>query len=75
MSILKLYLLPFFVGLVLGFILISIFKDQKIIITDYPKPFDNKIYKDKNNTCYQYITKEVNCNEHEKTLKQYPIQN
>ena len=71
----KFYLLSFILGIVFGVILIFGFKQQKVIIYDYPKPFDNKIYKDINNVCYQYITKEVKCNEHEKTLKMYPIQN
>ena len=71
----KFYALSFVSGVIFGLFLIFSFKQQKVIIYDYPKPFDNKIYKDNNNACYQYITKEVNCNENEKTLKMYPIQN
>ena len=71
----KFYALSFVSGIVFGLLLIFGFKQQKVTIYDYPKPFDNKVYKDINNACYQYITKEVNCNENEKTLKMYPIQN
>lgn len=75
MTLFKFYLGSFLLGIVFGFILIMSFKQQKVIIYDYPKPFNNKVYKDNNNMCYEYITKEVKCNEHEKTLKQYPVQN
>ena len=74
MSGVKFYYIPFILGIVSGIILVYFYKEEKVIIYDYPKPFDNKIYKDKNNTCYQYVTKEVNCNENEKTLKPYPVQ-
>ena len=74
MSELKFYYIPFLFGIVFGLVLVFTLKEEKLIIYDYPKPFDNKIYKDISNTCYQYITKEVKCNENEKTLKQYPIQ-
>lgn len=74
MSGVKFYFIPFFLGIIFGIILVFVYKQEKVIIYDYPKPFDNKIYKDKNNACYQYVTKEVKCNENEKTLKAYPIQ-
>lgn len=74
MSELKFYYIPFLLGILIGIVLVFIYKEEKVIIYDYPKPFDNKIYKDKNNACYQYVTKEVKCDENEKTLKQYPIQ-
>lgn len=69
----KFYFIPFIFGIIFGIVLVFTYKEQKLIIYDYPKPFDNKIYNDINNTCYQYITKEVSCNENEKTLKQYPL--
>jgi hypothetical protein len=50
------------------------YKDQKLIIIDYPKPNDNKVYTDKNNVKFQYVTKEVECDKNEATLKAYPIQ-
>jgi len=74
MSEIKFYYIPFVLGILVGIVLVYMYKEEKVIIYDYPKPFDNKIYKDKNNACYQYVTKEVKCNENEKNLKQYPIQ-
>ena len=74
MSEVKFYYVPFILGIFVGIMLVYFYKEEKVIIYDYPKPFDNKIYKDKNNACYQYVTKEVNCDENEKTLKPYPVQ-
>ena len=68
------HILPFLIGIVVGYILLVMYKDEKIIIIDYPKPFDNKVYTDKNNVKFQYITKEVDCDKNEATLKTYPIQ-
>lgn len=68
------HILPFLIGIVIGYILLVMYKDQKFIIIDYPKPFDNKVYTDKNNVKFQYITKEVDCDKNEATLKPYPIQ-
>jgi hypothetical protein len=74
MSEINFFYIPFLLGIVVGIVLVYMYKEQKVIIYDYPKPFDNKIYKDKNNSCYQYVTKEVKCDENEKNIKQYPIQ-
>ena len=68
------YILPFFCGLVFGFLLIYIVKESKINIVQYPKPFDNKAFVDKNGMKYSYITKEVNCDKNEKNLLTYPLQ-
>ena len=68
------HILPFLIGIVIGYILLVMYKDEKIIIIDYPKPFDNKVYTDKNNVKFQYITKDVDCDKNEATLKPYPIQ-
>lgn len=68
------HMIPFLYGLVFGTILVFFFKEQKIIVIDYPKPFDKKEYFDKNNMKYMYITKEVDCDKNESTLKTYPIQ-
>jgi hypothetical protein len=66
--------MPFLFGLVFGTILVFFFKEQKTIIIDYPKPFDKKIYYDKNNIKYMYVTKEVDCDKNESTIKSYPLQ-
>lgn len=68
------YIQPFLGGLVFGTILVFLFKEQKVIIMDYPKPYDKKIFTDKNSVKYTYVTKEVNCDTNEKTLKSYPLQ-
>jgi len=68
------HMLQFLFGLVFGIILVFFFKEEKVIIVDYPKPFDNKVYHDKNDMKYQYITKEVDCDKNESTLKSYPLQ-
>ena len=68
------HILPFIIGIIVGYILLVMYKDQKLIIIDYPKPFDDKVYTDKNNIKFQYITKEVDCDKNEGTLKAYPIQ-
>jgi hypothetical protein len=68
MSEIKFYYIPFLLGIILGIVLVYMYKEEKVIIYDYPKPFDNKVYTDTNNTSFQYITKEVNCNENEKSL-------
>lgn len=67
------YWFYFLVGIVFGCILLYFFKDQKIQVTQYPKLNDNQEYKDKNGNTYVYETKEVSCNENEKTLEMYPV--
>jgi hypothetical protein len=69
-------LIPLLLGLVVGAIILYVYKPQKQIIYQYPHPEDSKdkIFKDKNNTCYKYSTHEVNCDAHEKSLKDYPLQ-
>jgi hypothetical protein len=68
------HLFPFIFGIFVGLILLYSFKDQKNIIIDYPKPNDNTIYTDKNGTKFQYVTKIVDCDKNESTLRSYPIQ-
>jgi hypothetical protein len=70
-------LLPFVVGLVLGYIfLFKIFKPEKQFRYQFPHPstVDAITYKDTNGVCYKYEAKEVNCDAHEGTLKEYPLQ-
>jgi len=68
------HLVPFFAGLITGGILLYVYKDQKTVIIDYPKPNDDTIYTDKAGVKFQYVTKEVECDKNESTLKFYPIQ-
>ncbi len=69
-------LIPFLGGLALGFLVFMIYKPQKEVIRQYPHPedADKKTYKDPNGTCYKYSVHEVDCDSHEATLKDYPIQ-
>ena len=67
------YVIPFLFGIVFGFILLYFYQDQKIKITQYPKVNDTQEYKDNNGNTFVYETKEVSCNENEKTLEMYPL--
>ena len=69
----RFYLLQFIFGIVVGFILLYYYNDQKIKITQYPKINDTQEYKDSNGNTYIYETKEVPCNENEKNLEMYPV--
>jgi len=42
----------------------------------YPHPtnVDGRTYKDKNDVCYRYTSKEVSCDENEAALRPYPLQ-
>ena len=67
---------PFFVGLVLGLILIVVFRPTKDIIYKYPHPktIEKLVYRDPSSACYTYSVKEVDCDANESTLKEYPLQ-
>jgi len=68
------HLVPFIFGIAIGSILLYSFKDQATVIIDYPKPNDNTVYTDKSGIQFQYVTKEVDCDKNESTLRSYPIQ-
>ena len=74
MSVSFFHIVPFVSGLVFGAILVYFYKEEKITVVNYPKPYDKKIYEDKNKVKFQYVTKEVDCDKNEKNLKQYPLQ-
>ena len=69
-------LFPFIAGLLVGLFILFFFKSEPITIMKYPHPsnVDGRTYKDKNNVCYRYTSKEVGCDENEGALKQYPLQ-
>ena len=67
------HIVPFIIGIGVGLFLLFFYNTPKVIIIDFPKPNDNKVYTDKNGVKYQYVTKEVDCDKNESTLK-YPIQ-
>ena len=68
-------LFPFLIGIILGIVGILFFTPDKTIVHKYPNPLDEKthIYKDKNGVCYQYDSKEVNCDHHESKMKDFPL--
>ncbi len=67
---------PFFVGLLIGLLLLMFFKPAKEVIYKYPHPktIAQLVYKDHNNACYSYSVSEVDCDKNEGTLKDYPLQ-
>jgi hypothetical protein len=72
----RFYLLPFLAGIVVGIFLITTFKSETPVVMRYPHPdnVNGRIYKDKNNVCYQYKSNLVDCDTNEDTLKPYPLQ-
>ena len=68
--------LPFSAGIVVGLFLLFCYVTPPVVVYEYPHPenTDTRIYKDKNSVCYSYVSKEVNCDAHESTLRQYPLQ-
>jgi len=68
------YILPFIIGVIVGIILLFLYKDQAIEVIDYPKPNDNRIFTDLNGMKFTYTSKEVDCDKNEATLKYYPLQ-
>jgi hypothetical protein len=67
---------PFGLGLLIGVIALHFVKTEPVKIMQYPHPdtVKQRVYRDKNGTCYKYTAMEVNCDENEKTLKPYPLQ-
>lgn len=72
----RFYILPFLAGIVAGVAFLTFFKPETPVVMRYPHPnnINGKIYKDKNGVCYQYKSKDVDCDENEETLKPYPLQ-
>jgi hypothetical protein len=68
-------LIPLIIGLILGIIAVFFVKPQQNIIYSYPTPETSgkTIYKDKNNVCYKYSAKEVDCDKNESRLKDFPL--
>ena len=68
--------MPFFAGLVFGIFLLFFLRYEKMTLYKYPHPntIEKLVYRDQNGACYKYNVKEVNCDENESTLKEYPLQ-
>lgn len=69
-------LIPFLIGLAIGYVVMLIYKPEKEVVRQYPHPekAKDKIFKDLNGMCYTYTSHEVDCDANESTLKDYPIQ-
>lgn len=67
---------PFLMGLTVGIFCVYILKPAPIVITKYPNLENTAdvIYKDRNGTCFQYTTKNVDCDKVEDRIKPYPLQ-
>ena len=66
---------PLVLGIILGVIGIMFVKPEQNIIYKYPT-LENAgkiIYKDKNDTCYKYSAKVVDCDKNESRLKDFPL--
>ena len=71
------HLLPFLVGATVGGVYILIGgRGVHEVIYKYPHPttVDALVYKEPNGDCYRYRVTEVNCDKHEKDIKEYPLQ-
>ena len=69
-------IMPFLVGIGLGVLMLLYYNPPPSIVYEYPHPqnMKDRVYRDKNNMCYKYTSKTVDCDSNEATLKPYPIQ-
>lgn len=74
MFIKHLQILPFILGLLIGLLVVYIFPPQRESVVKYPTPAAHDIYKDKNGVCFRYDTQEVNCDQSEDKLRDFPLQ-
>ena len=67
---------PFVIGIVVGVLMLFFYNPPPTVVYEYPHPHNvnNRVYRDKNNVCYSYTSKEVDCDANEATLKTYPLQ-
>jgi hypothetical protein len=66
---------PLIAGIVIGIIAFLFVKPQQNVVYKYPTP-DNAgkvVYKDKNDICYQYKAKVVDCDKNESRMKEFPL--
>jgi hypothetical protein len=69
-------IIPFIAGIAIGLAMIVYYRAPPTVIYEYPNPrnVNNRVYRDKNAVCYEYNSKEVDCDANEATLRQYPLQ-
>jgi len=72
----KFQFFPFLFGLTFGIFFVYVLKPAAMVITKYPN-LENTgdiVYRDRNGTCFQYETKEVDCDKSEARIRPYPLQ-
>jgi len=69
-------LIPFLLGLLLGFVGIYIMKNDSKTVYRYPTPQNvkNTTYRDKNGVCYSYKVEKVDCDKNAGSLAEYPLE-
>jgi hypothetical protein len=67
--------IPLVVGITVGIVAILCIKPEQSVVRKYPTPENaNKlIYKDKNDVCYRYTVKKVDCDKNESKIKDFPL--
>jgi hypothetical protein len=68
--------IPLLLGLTIGLIVIYLFPPTMESVVRYPTPAREKedIYRDKNGVCYNFTSEEVNCDNFEDKLRDFPLQ-
>ena len=68
-------IVPLLVGLAVGAVAILMIKPEQTVVYKYPNPGNKEknIYKDKNEVCYQYVAKKVDCDKNESKMKDFPL--
>jgi len=66
-------IIPFVVGIIVGYVLLHYYTAEKPVVYEYPHPSTKKTYKDRNGQCYSYSATEVDCDANEANLKPYPV--
>ena len=68
-------IIPLAIGIAVGIVAILCIKPEQTVVRKYPNPETAKklIYKDKNDVCYKYNVKKVDCDKNESKIKDFPL--
>jgi len=71
----RIQFIPFIIGITIGIIAVIFIKPEKTVVHKYPNPESSQkiIYKDKNDICYAYVGKKVDCDKNEDKIKNFPL--